>query len=54
MQIRRVQFTGGSSYVMTLPKEWIDAQKIKKNDPIGIEEQSDDIPEGARIKKIHY
>jgi phosphate uptake regulator len=41
MQIRRVQFTGGSSYVMTLPKEWIDAQKIKKNDPIGIEEQSD-------------
>ncbi len=41
MQIRKVQFTGGSSYVMTLPKEWIDAQKIKKNDPIGIEEQSD-------------
>jgi len=41
MQIRRVQFTGGSSYVMTLPKEWIDAQKIRKNDPIGIEEQSD-------------
>jgi phosphate uptake regulator len=26
---------------MTLPKEWIDAQKIKKNDPVGIEEQSD-------------
>ena len=41
MQIRRVQFTGGSSYVMTLPKEWIDAQKIKKNDPIGVEEQVD-------------
>jgi len=41
MQIRRVQSTGGSSYVMTLPKEWIDAQKIRKNDPIGIEEQSD-------------
>jgi phosphate uptake regulator len=41
MQIRRVQFTGGSSYIMTLPKEWIDAQKIKKNDPIGIEEQVD-------------
>jgi len=41
MEIRRVQFTGGSSYVLTLPKEWIDAQKIRKNDPLGIEIQPD-------------
>jgi len=41
MEIRRVQFTGGSSYIITLPKGWIDAQKIKKNDPLGIEFQSD-------------
>ncbi|HUW85390.1 MAG TPA: PhoU domain-containing protein [Methanoregula sp.] len=41
MEIRRVQFTGGSSYIITLPKEWIDAQKIKKNDPLGIELQAD-------------
>jgi phosphate uptake regulator len=41
MEIRRVQFTGGSSYIITLPKEWIDAQKIKKNDPLGIEFQVD-------------
>jgi len=41
MEIRKVQFSGGSSYVMTLPKEWIDAQKIKKNDPLGVEEQPD-------------
>ncbi|WAC05091.1 MAG: AbrB/MazE/SpoVT family DNA-binding domain-containing protein [Methanoregula sp.] len=41
MEIRRVQFTGGSSYVVTLPKEWIDDQKIKKNDPLGIEFQAD-------------
>ena len=41
MEIRKVQFTGGSSYVMTLPKEWIDAQKIRKNDPIGVEFQAD-------------
>jgi|GEM_PF-6851982 len=33
MQIRRVQFTGGSSCAMTRPKEWIDARKIKMNDP---------------------
>ena len=41
MEIRRVQLTGGSSYIITLPKEWIDAQKIKKNDPLGIEFQVD-------------
>ncbi|MGD1004559.1 MAG: PhoU domain-containing protein [Methanoregulaceae archaeon] len=41
MEIRRVQFTGGSSYVMTLPKEWVEAEKIKKNDPIGVEVQPD-------------
>jgi phosphate uptake regulator len=41
VEIRRVQFTGGSSYVLTLPKEWVDAQKIKKNDPLGIEVQPD-------------
>ena len=41
MDIRRVQVTGGSSYVMTLPKEWIKSLKIKKNDPLGIYIQSD-------------
>ena len=41
MDIRRVQVTGGSSYVMTLPKEWIKSLKIKKNDPLGIHIQSD-------------
>ena len=41
MEIRKVQFTGGSSYVITLPKEWIEREKIKKNDPIGVEIQPD-------------
>lgn len=41
MEIRKVQFTGGSSYVLTLPKEWIDAEKIKKNDSLGVEVQAD-------------
>jgi phosphate uptake regulator len=41
MEIRKVQFTGGSSYVLTLPKEWIDAEKIKKNDSLGVEVQPD-------------
>ncbi|HNX17899.1 MAG TPA: PhoU domain-containing protein [Methanoregula sp.] len=41
MEIRRVQMTGGSSFVVTLPKEWISEMRIKKNDPIGLIVQPD-------------
>jgi len=41
MEIRRVQMTGGSSYIITLPKDWINKSNIKKNDPIGLLQQSD-------------
>jgi phosphate uptake regulator len=41
MEIRRVQMTGGASFVVTLPKEWAESQKIKKNDPIGLTVQPD-------------
>ena len=41
METRKVQMTGGSSYVITLPKEWITGLKIKKNDPLGVEVQPD-------------
>ena len=33
--------TGGSSYVITLPKEWVKSSNIKKNDPLGLLIQSD-------------
>jgi phosphate uptake regulator len=41
MDIRRVQVTGGASFVVTLPKEWAEAQNIKKNDPVGLIVQPD-------------
>ena len=41
MEIRRVQMTGGSSYVITLPKEWVKSVNIKKNDQLGLTRQSD-------------
>jgi phosphate uptake regulator len=41
MEIRRVQITGGSSYVITLPKEWVKSANIRKNDPLGLLIQSD-------------
>ncbi|MHA1685426.1 MAG: PhoU domain-containing protein [Candidatus Heimdallarchaeaceae archaeon] len=41
MEIRKVQVTGGSSYVISLPKSWIKKLNVKKNDPLGIIIQSD-------------
>jgi len=41
MEIRRVQVTGGASFVVTLPKDWAEGQKIKKNDPVGMTVQPD-------------
>ena len=33
--------TGGSSFIITLPKDWIKSANIQKNDPIGLLQQSD-------------
>jgi phosphate uptake regulator len=41
METRKVQVTGGSSYIITLPKEWVLSAKIKKNDPVGVIPQAD-------------
>ncbi|HUK38720.1 MAG TPA: phosphate uptake regulator PhoU [Methanomicrobiales archaeon] len=41
MEIRKVQVTGGASYIISLPKEWARSQKIKKNDPLGVLIQPD-------------
>lgn len=56
MEIRKVQQTGGSSYVITLPKDWIRSLNIKKNDPLGLIVQPDGTllvtPEPSQ-EKIH-
>ena len=41
MDIRKVQVTGGSSYIITLPKEWIEKLHVQKNDPLGLISQPD-------------
>jgi phosphate uptake regulator len=41
VEIRKVQITGGSSYVISLPKDWAKSLNIKKNDPLGLIAQSD-------------
>ncbi len=41
VEIRKIQITGGSSFMVTLPKEWALANGIKKNDPVRLEPQDD-------------
>ena len=41
MDIRRVQMTGGSSFIVTLPKEWAESVNLKKNDPLRLNPQQD-------------
>ncbi|MDH7593293.1 MAG: PhoU domain-containing protein [Methanomicrobiales archaeon] len=41
MEIRKVQITGGSSFVVSLPKEWARAMNIRKNDPLLVRVQPD-------------
>ncbi|MGC1120731.1 MAG: AbrB/MazE/SpoVT family DNA-binding domain-containing protein [Candidatus Methanofastidiosia archaeon] len=41
MEIRKVQVAGGSSLVITLPKEWVNSLNIQKNDPLGLIVQPD-------------
>ncbi len=41
MEVRKVQMTGGSSFVVTLPKDWARSIGLRKNDPLGIVVQPD-------------
>ena len=41
METRKVQKTGGSSYIVSLPIKWIEQHEIKPKDSLGIIAQSD-------------
>lgn len=41
MELRRIQITGGSSFMVTLPKDWADSVGLKKNDTVSLTPQSD-------------
>ena len=41
MEIRRIQITGGSSFMITLPKNWAESRGLKKNDPLMVVPQPD-------------
>ncbi|MFX1326882.1 MAG: PhoU domain-containing protein [Promethearchaeota archaeon] len=41
IETRKIQKTGGSSYIISLPKQWIESHKIEPKDTLGILSQPD-------------
>ncbi len=41
MEMRKVQVTGGSTFVISLPKKWVREAGVKPNDTLGIIQQDD-------------
>jgi phosphate uptake regulator len=41
MELRKIQVTGGSTHVVSLPKKWIDRNRLGRSDPIAIHEEPD-------------
>ena len=41
MEIRKIQVTGGSTHVVSLPKKWIDRNGLKRSDTLAIHEETD-------------
>ena len=44
-QIRKIQFTGKSSYIVSLPKEWVKDQGIKQGDQVNVVRQGSSVLE---------
>jgi len=41
IEVRKLQITGGSTYVLSLPKEWVTQNKLKKGSSLVIREEED-------------
>ena len=43
MEVRKLQETAGGTFIVTIPREWAEKHKLKKGDPLMIEEEESDI-----------
>jgi len=54
-ETRKLQFTGGSTYIISLPKRWIDQNQLKKGSVIKLREEEDGllsiIPSGTVVQQ---
>ena len=49
-QIRKIQFTGKSSYIVSLPKDWIKDQGLKQGDQVTVGRNGSTILEVKPVK----
>jgi phosphate uptake regulator len=40
-ELRKLQLTGGSTYIISLPKKWVELNKLKKNDTLLVRTEDD-------------
>ena len=54
-ETRKIQFTGGSTYIISLPKNWIEQNQIKKGSFIRLHEEEGGsltiVPPSTKLKK---
>ena len=43
MEVRKLQTTAGGTYIITIPKEWIEKLKLRKGDHVSVELEGEDI-----------
>lgn len=60
VELRKIQVTGGSTHVVSLPKKWIDRTGLSRSDTLAIHEESDDslliVPHGdlrPKKRRVH-
>lgn len=41
MELRKIQVTGGSTHVISLPKKWVDRNGLRRSEPLAIHEEAD-------------
>jgi len=50
MEIRKIQVTGGSTHVVSLPKKWVDRNHLRRSDTVAIHEE----PDGSLLLVPHH
>jgi phosphate uptake regulator len=40
-ELRKIQVTGGSTYIISLPKDWVDQMGLKRGSVVSISQKDD-------------
>ena len=54
MEYRKIQLTGESTYIVSLPKNWVTKNKLDKGDILSLVERGEDLIVGLKEEKDQY